>query len=103
MSDTTKLNTAQIHARISNVLNRLFRHDIDRNAAQHELFMLYIESALDVDTKAALNASVKALYFDDNSDYGAYHYTVICKLTGTKIDDIDEKYIESLFDQLNPK
>lgn len=52
-------------------------------------------------TKAALNASVSAIYFADNSDYKSYHYEVIRSLT--KLDEPTDEDITKLFKELNPE
>ena len=53
------------------------------------------------DAKAALNASVSAIYFSDSSDYRSYHYQVIRSLTG--LDEVTEINISKLFNELNPE
>lgn len=52
------------------------------------------------DTKAALNASVSAIYFADNSDYKSYHYEVIHSLTN--LDEPTDQDINKLMKELNP-
>lgn len=49
--------------------------------------------------KAALNASLSAIYFDDSSDYKSYHYEVIRSLTG--LEEPSEEDIKELFKKYN--
>jgi hypothetical protein len=49
--------------------------------------------------KAALNASLSAIYFDDGSDFKTYHYEVISSLTGIK--EPSNKEVEELFKKHN--
>lgn len=51
--------------------------------------------------KAALKASVNAIYFNDGSDYLTAHYEVVCSLT--ELEDPNNNDIRKLFKELNPE
>lgn len=65
-----------------------------------EILFLYNVVESKSSTKAALNASVSAIYFADRSDYLSYHYEVVRSLT--KLDEPTEEDIKKLFKELNP-
>lgn len=77
--NTSELSKFEAHGK------PLHLHDVDYNP----------------DIKAALNASICAIYFSDSSDYRNYHYRVIRSLTG--LDEINENNIAKLFNELNPE
>ena len=86
---------------IFGIIEQLTKHDISKTEAVKKLLFLYnvVESKLS--TKAALNASVSAIYFADNSDYKSYHYEVIRSLT--KLDEPTDEDIRKLYEELNPE
>lgn len=90
-----------MNERILEILENLLKHEISKSEAQIQLLHLYGVVGSKPDTKAALNASVSAIYFSDNSDYRSYHYEVIRSLTG--LDEVTEINISKLFNELNPE
>lgn len=86
---------------ILEILENLLKHEISKSEAQRQLLHLYSVVCSKPDTKAALNASVSAIYFSDSSDYRSYHYNVIRSLTG--LDELTEINISKLFNELNPE
>ena len=85
---------------IFGIIEQLTKHDISKNEAVKKLLFLYNVVESKPSTKAALNASVSAIYFADNSDYKSYHYEVIRSLT--KLDEPSDDDITKLFKELNP-
>ena len=90
-----------MNERILEILENLLKHEISKSEAQSQLLHLYSVVGSKPDTKAALNASVSAIYFSDSSDYRSYHYQVIRSLTG--LDEVTEINISKLFNELNPE
>ena len=66
-----------------------------------KLLLLFSVVGSKPNAKAALNASVSAIYFSDSSDYRSYHYQVIRSLTG--LDEVTEINISKLFNEMNPE
>lgn len=90
-----------MNERILETLEKLLKHEISKREAQSQLFHLYSVVGSKPDAKAALNASVSAIYFSDSSDYRRYHYEVIRSLAG--LDEVTEINISKLFCELNPE
>lgn len=90
-----------MNERILEILENLLKHEISKSEAQSQLLHLYSVVGSKPDTKAALNASVSAIYFSDSSDYRSYHYEVIRSLT--KLDKPTDKDIRKLYEELNPE
>lgn len=88
-----------MNERILEILENLLKHEISKSEAVKKLLFLYNVVESKPSTKAALNASVSAIYFADNSDYKSYHYEVIRSLTG--LDEVTEINISKLFNELN--
>ena len=86
---------------IFGIIEQLTKHDISKTEAVKKLLFLYNVVESKPSTKAALNASVSAIYFADNSDYKSYHYEVIRSLT--KLDEPTDEDITKLFKELNPQ
>jgi len=86
---------------IFGIIDQLTKHDISNTEAIKKLLFLYNVVDSKPSTKAALNASVSAIYFADSSDYRSYHYEVIRSLT--KLDEPTYKDITKLFKELNPE
>ena len=86
---------------IFGIIEQLTKHDISKAEAVKKLLFLYNVVESKPSTKAALNASVSAIYFADNSDYKSYHYEVIRSLT--KLDEPTDEDITKLFKELNPE
>jgi len=86
---------------IADIVDDLCNHNINKFEALNRL--LAICASLDhEDPKIndVLRSSVNVIYFDDNSDYLAAHYSIVRKLTGLK--ELNEDVIKKLFKQLNP-
>jgi len=86
---------------IFGIIEQLIKHDISKDEAVKKLLFLCNDVESKPSTKAALNASVSAIYFADNSDYKSYHYVVIRSLT--KLDEPTDEDIRKLYDELNPE
>ena len=86
---------------IFGIIDQLTKHDISKKEAVKKLLFLYNVVESKPSTKAALNASVSAIYFADSSDYRSYHYEVIRSLT--KLDEPTDECITKLFKELNPE
>ena len=86
---------------ILGIIEQLTKHDISKKEAVKKLLFLHNVVESKPSTKAALNASVSAIYFADNSDYKRYHYEVIRSLT--KLDEPSDDDITKLFKELNPE
>lgn len=84
---------------IFGIIEQLTKHDISKTEAVKKLLFLYNVVESKPSTKAALNASVSAIYFADNSDYKSYHYEVIRSLT--KLDEPTDVDIRKLYEELN--
>ena len=90
-----------MNERILEILENLIKHEISKSEAQSQLLHLYSVVGSKLDAKAALNASVSAIYFSDSSDYRSYHYKVIRSLSG--LDEVTDVNITKLFNELNPE
>lgn len=86
--------------KIEEVIDQLLKHEINKKEAIQELSILQV-TILPPNVKKALNASVSAIYFADNSDYRSFHYEVVTSLANIK--EPTEKDIKALFYQLNPE
>ena len=86
---------------IFGIIEQLTKHDISKTEAVKKLLFLYNVVESKPSTKAALNASVSAIYFSDRSDYLSYHYEVVRSLT--KLDEPTDEDIKKLFRELNPE
>lgn len=86
---------------ILGIIEQLTKHDISKAEAVKKLLFLYNVVESKPSTKAALNASVSAIYFADRSDYLSYHYEVVRSLT--KLDEPTDEDIKKLFKELNPE
>jgi len=84
--------------KILNIVNDLLKHEVSKSEACDKLKLLFTMNGIEPNTKAALNASVSAIYFSDRSDYLSYHYQVVRSLIG--VEDVD---IDKLFMELNPE
>ena len=93
--------SSDMNERILEILESLIEHEISKSEAQSKLLHLYSVVGSKPNAKAALNASVSAIYFSDSSDYRSYHYKVIRSLTG--LDEVSEININRLFNELNPE
>lgn len=74
------------------------------SASQDDTFIESIakslyESQNNLRLKEVLNDSISAIYFNDNSDYLSYHYSIVKKLTG--LDEISKEVINGMFRKLN--
>ena len=86
---------------ILGIIEQLTKHDISKTEAVKKLLFLYNVVESKPDTKAALNASVKAIWFNDSADYLRFHYKVVSSLTG--LEEPTDEDIDRLYDELNPE
>jgi len=86
---------------IADIVDNLCNHSLNKFEALNRL--LTICASLDhEDPKIndVLRSSVNVIYFNDNSDYLAAHYSIVRKLTGLK--ELNDDVIKKLFKELNP-
>jgi hypothetical protein len=86
---------------IFGIIEQLTKHDISKTEAVKKLLFLYNVVESKPSTKAALNASVKAIWFNDSADYLRFHYKVVSSLTG--LEEPTDEDIDRLYDELNPE
>lgn len=86
--------------KIDETLVQLLNREISKPDAVEQLNTIACTNQ-NANVNEALNAAVKAIYFNDNSDYATALYEVIYNLTGDN--DITEKQIRKLFNILNPE
>lgn len=83
------------------IINKLFNHGISKSEAIELLeFTKNIPAG---NSASALNEAVKAIYFNDSSDYLTALYGVVHHLFDIDRDKITDKFIKNLFDMLNPE
>ena len=70
-------------------------------ALSEKLLLLFDVVESKPSAKAALNASVKAIWFNDSADYLRFHYKVVIILTG--LEEPTDEDIDRLYDELNPE
>lgn len=81
------------------IINQLLNHEISKKEAINQLKL--IKNIPAKNTAEALNEAVKAIYFNDSSDYLSALYGVVHHLFQVDRENIDEQFIKTLFNILN--
>jgi hypothetical protein len=89
--------------KVENIINSLLRHEITKADAIERLTILGNISGNTDRQNGALNSSVSAIRFRDNSDYLSYHFDVVSKLTDIEMEKLTDEKIRSLYAELNPE